>query len=230
MSAAGSTDRSVEVPLIEGQRLDQAEFHARYELMPDLKAELIDGVVHMASPVGTDHARVHGIAILWLGYYATNTLGVDVLDNASTVLGRGGEVQPDTLMRILPEFGGRTATDPRYVIGGPELAVEVSRSSRRVDLGVKRIEYERAGVLEYAVIASEPDEVIWHRLRDGQLEAVPPDGDGLYRSTAFPGLWLDPSAMLACDLRGLRAALERGLATPEHGAFVARLDEVRGRA
>ena len=230
MSAAGRTDRSVEVPMVEGQRLDRAEFHARYESMPSgIRAELIDGVVSMPSPAGAGHGRVHSTISYWLLCYREGTPDVDVLDNATTFLGPRSEVQPDAQMRILPECGGRTTPAGRYIAGGPELVVEVSQATQRGDLGSKRIEYERAGVLEDVVIAAEPDEVIWHRLRDGRLEAVPADGDGLYRSTAFPGLWLDPSAMLACDLRGLRAALERGLATPEHGAFVARLNEVRDR-
>ena len=39
--------------LVEGQRLDQPTFHALYEAMPPgTRAELIDGVVYMPSPVG----------------------------------------------------------------------------------------------------------------------------------------------------------------------------------
>jgi hypothetical protein len=79
------------------------------------------------------------------------------------------------------------------------------------------------------VRALDPDEVLWHVLRDRRLVAVPPDADGLYRSTVFPGLWLDPGALLARDGRRLRAVLDRGLATPEHAAFVARLAAARRR-
>ena len=46
MKAAPST-------LVEGQRLDQPTFHALYEAMPPgTRAELIDGVVYMPSPLG----------------------------------------------------------------------------------------------------------------------------------------------------------------------------------
>ena len=48
----------------------------------------------------------------------------------------------------------------------------------------------------------------------------PIGGDGLYRSTVFPGLWLDPQALLTGDRRRLRAVLDLGCATPEHAAFV----------
>ena len=84
-------------------------------------------------------------------------------------------------------------------------------------------------MLEYVVRALEPDEVLWHVLREGRLVAVPPDADGLYRSRVFPGLWLDPQALLARDTRRLRAVLDQALATPEHAAFVAKLAAARGR-
>ena len=62
------------------------------------------------------------------------------------------------------------------------------------------------------------------------MERVLPDADGLYRSEAFPGLWLDPAALLTGDLEGIIAALGRGLATPEHAAFVARLADAAANA
>jgi hypothetical protein len=49
----------------------------------------------------------------------------------------------------------------------------------------------------------------------------------LYRSTAFPGLWLDPQALLTGDRKRLREVVDLGCATPEHAAFVARLAAAR---
>ena len=48
-------------PLQNGDRLTADEFERRYDAMPDLKkAELINGVVYMASPVSMeDHAAPH---------------------------------------------------------------------------------------------------------------------------------------------------------------------------
>ena len=66
--------------------------------------------------------------------------------------------------------------------------------------------------------------------RDGRLVEVGPGPDGIYRSQVFPGLWLDPVALLAGDHRALRAIVERGVATPEHAAFVARLAGAGGGA
>jgi Uma2 family endonuclease len=160
---------------------------------------------------------------MWLGYYRENTPGAQVLDNASIALYSMGEPQPDAQLRILPDFGGRTQTERRFVRGVPELIVEVSHASRFTDLGPKFDDYERVGVQEYVVRALEPDEFFWFVLRNGRLVELPPGSDGIVRSEIFPGLWLDPKALLAGDTRRLREVVDLGLASPEHAAFVARL-------
>jgi Uma2 family endonuclease len=210
--------------LVEGQRLDQPTFHALYEAMPPgTRAELINGVVIMPSPVGPAHGRAHVPTLVWLSYYAENTPGVESLDNTSTALGLKSEPQPDALLRILPEYGGRAQTDRRFVRGVPELLVEIAHTSRYTDLGPKFEDYERVGVQEYLVRAIEPDEVLWFVLRKGRYSELSPGSDGIYRSEVFPGLWLDPEALIKGDTRRLRAVLDLGCATPEHAAFVARL-------
>lgn len=211
-------------PLVEGERLDQPSFHARYEAMPSgTRAELIGGVVFMPSPVGRAHGHAHIAAAVWLSYYAENTPGVEVLDNATAILGSKSEPQPDVLLRILPECGGQTRTERGFVRGAPELVVEIAKATRYVDLGPKLADYEQAGVLEYVVRALDPDEVLWFRQEKGSLVTMPADADGLHRSTIFPGLWLDPQALLNGDTKRLRALLDQGLATVEHAALVAHL-------
>ena len=228
MSTAERPSRVDTLPLVEGQRLDQPEFHRRYEAMPPgTRAELINGVVHMPSPVGRGHGKAHFSTILWLGPYEEATPGVEGLDGATTILGWKSEPQPDALLRILPECGGQTRDERTFVRDAPELVVEVAKATRYIDLGPKLEDYERAGVREYIVRALDPDEVIWHVIREGRLVAVPPGAEGLYRSEVFPGLWLDPRALLAHDRAAVRAALDRGLVTPEHAAFVARLATAR---
>ncbi|WP_435005184.1 Uma2 family endonuclease [Tundrisphaera lichenicola] len=211
-------------PLIAGQKLSQADFHERYEATPPgFRAELIGGIVVMPSPVGNRHGIISAGALFWLGYYRSRTRGVEVSDNATAILDDLGEVQPDALLRIKPENRGQTRKHGKYIGGAPELVVEVADSSKATDLGAKLADYERAGTREYVVLAIEPDEVHWHELRDGRLVRVAPDPDGLYRSRVFPGLWLDPNALLNDDGSALVAVLERGLATEEHAAFVADL-------
>ncbi len=210
--------------LVEGQRLDQPTFHALYEAMPPgTRAELIDGVVYMPSPLGLEHGVAHVPVMVWLDYYAEHVPGVEVMDNASTILGWRGEPQPDGLLRIRPDFGGRTWNEGGFVHGGPELVVEVSKSSRYVDLGPKKADYERAGVQEYIVRAIDPDEIYWFGQEQGELVQRSIGADELHRSTVIPGLWLDPVALLTGDRRRLRAVIDLGCATLEHAEFVARL-------
>ena len=52
-----------------------------------------------------------------------------------------------------------------------------------------------------------------------------PEDDGTLRSTVFPGLWLDPSALVEEDFDRLLEVLQSGLDSPEHAEFVARLRE-----
>jgi Uma2 family endonuclease len=223
MTDRTSTNASPKL-LVEGQRLDQPAFHALYEGMPPgTRAELIDGVVYMPSPVSSEHGIAMVPVIVWLSYYAENTSGVEVLDNATTILGWKSEPQPDGSLRLLSECGGRTSIESGFVHGAPELVVEVAKATRYVDLGPKLKDYERAGVLEYVVRAIDPDEIYWFIQEQGALVQRPIGDDGFYRSTAFPGLWLDPVALLDGDTRRLRAVIDLGCGATEHAAFVARL-------
>jgi hypothetical protein len=210
--------------LVEGQRLDQSEFHSLYEAMPPgTRAELINGVVFMPSPVGLPHGRAHVPTMVWLSYYQENTPGVEALDNTSAAIGRKSEPQPDGLLRILSEYGGRTHAKQGFLHGVPEMMVEVAQASRYTDLGPRFDDYERAGVQEYIVHALEPSDVQWFVLRDGHFVELTPGADGIFRSEVFPGLWLDPKALIRGDTRRLRAVLDLGFATPEHADFVATL-------
>ncbi len=229
MSTTEKRTRVAAPPLVEGDRLNQPEFHRRYLAMPpETRAELIDGVVYMPSPLGIEHGESSGTVVTWLGFYKLRTPGLQVLDGATAILGRKSEPQPDAQLRILPEYGGQTQDKRGFVQGAPELVAEVAKATRYHDLGPKLDDYERAGVQEYLVRALDPDEVIWFVLRRRRLVRMPAGAGGLYRSEVFPGLWLDPQALLANDLAIMLAVLEKGLATPEHAAFIKKLAKARG--
>jgi Uma2 family endonuclease len=214
--------------LVEGLRLDQPAFHALYEAMPPgTRAELIDGVVYMPSAVSVEHGEAHVPVIVWLDYYAEQTAGVRAMDNTTTILGWKSEPQPDASLRIVPECGGRTSVERGFVHGSPELVVEVAKATRYLDLGPKLNDYERAGVLEYVVRTFDPDEVYWFVQEQGTLVRQPIGSDGIYRSSVFPGLWLDTEALLTGDRRRLRTVVDQGCATADHAAFLARLAGVQ---
>ena len=218
-------------PLESGDRLSRDEFERRFEAMPEIqKAELIDGVVIMGSPVRMQrHGRPHAHVLGWLVTFEAATPGVFVADNASARLDLDNEPQPDALLMIDPDAGGQAQiADDDYVEGAPELVVEVASSSVSFDLHAKLDAYRRSGVKEY---------VVW-RVLDGQIDWLEQDGgrfvpkaagdDGLHRSATFPGLWLDAAALLRGDLAAVLDGLRRGLASPEHLAFVERLRAAAG--
>jgi hypothetical protein len=120
-----------------------------------------------------------------------------------------------------------TSTKTVNITGAPELVVEIARSSRHYDLNAKKADYERAGVVEYVVVALEPNRVHWFIRRGDRFEDWQPGPDRIYRSEVFPGLWLDADALFAGDRRRLLTVLKRGLRTPEHADFKAKLAEAR---
>jgi Uma2 family endonuclease len=213
-------------PLENGDVLTRAEFERRYEAMPRLKkAELIEGVVYVPSPVRHRyHGHQHTHLIGWLAQYEANTPGVEASDNVTVRLDLDNEPQPDALLFIDPACGGHVLIDADgYIEGAPELVAEVASSSASYDLHAKLRVYRRNGVHEYMVWRVLDQEIDWFVLRAGQYERLLLDTEGLYRSEVFPGLWLDPTALLRGDLATVLAVVQRGLASPEHAAFVKRL-------
>ncbi len=218
------TDRDVPI-LHSGDQMDGETFLALYEQTPEgFKAELIEGTVFVASPVSYRHSNSHAGVTTWLGYYWANTPGTVLHDDPTIRLGPRKVPQPDAALRIEGPLGGRSRHEGEYIAGPPELVVEVAYSSRAIDLNRKFETYQSAGVGEYLVVVLHEARVAWWTLRDGRFEPLAPGSDGLFRSTVFPGLWLDPSALLRRDMARVIAVLTLGLDSPEHAAFVARLD------
>ncbi len=216
-------------PLIDGEHLDQPTFHNRYEAMPpSTRAELVGGVVYMPSPMSSDHGDESRNVAGWLFHYQRKTTRVKGGDGTTAKLFKQSEPQPDHHLRIPAVLGGHTHVDAGgYLVGPPELIVEVSRSSRSFDLKQKKADYERAGVLEYVVVEIDPNRIHWFLRSGARFKKHAPGADGIYRSKTFPGLWLDSEALYAEDLDRLIEVLEQGLATPEHAAFVAKLAKAR---
>ena len=215
------------LPALEnGDRLTRAEFECRYGAMPQLKkAELIEGVVYVPSPVRhRQHGSPHAHLIGWLGHYVAHTPGVEVGDNSSVRLDLDNEPQPDALLFIDPACGGQVRISADGIIeGAPELVAEVASSSVSYDLHAKLHVYRRNGVLEYMVWRVLEREIDWFVLRAGQYERLPVDAQGLHRSQVFAGLWLDPAALIRSDLATVLTIVQHSLASPEHVTFVSRL-------
>jgi Uma2 family endonuclease len=216
--------RPVPVPPLEsGDRLTRAEFERRYQATPEhFKAELIEGVVYVASPVRTFHGVPHANLITWLGVYSAATPGVSAADNTTTRLDMDNEPQPDALLRI--ERGGTsTISEDGYIKGAPELIAEIATSSAAIDLGAKQNAYRRNGVQEYLVWQTFENRLSWFRLQAEAYVLLEPDAEGIVRSGVFPGLWLAVSALLEGRMIEVLNVLQAGLADPAHLAFVEEL-------
>jgi Uma2 family endonuclease len=205
-------------PLQSGDHLSREEFHRRYLEYPHLRAELVEGVVYVSSPVSAQHGEPHLGASGWLYVYRTHTSGVSAATDTTVFLPGDNEVQPDVCLYRLPPLGrvryvslkegDETVT---YLDGAPELVVEIAASSASYDLHSKKRVYERAGVEEYIAWLIFERRIVWFRLVDGRFVEVEPDASGVIESATFPGLRLDVGAMLAGDDAAVVAELERGL-------------------
>jgi Uma2 family endonuclease len=215
------------IPVLEpGDQLPRAEFERRYHAMPACKkAELIEGVVYMPSPVRCEsHGEPHIDLSTWLGVYKASTPGVRAADNASNRLDLENEPQPDCMMFIHPDNGGQvhiSADD--YIIGPPEFVAEVAGSSVAIDRGPKLRVFRRHGVNEYLIWRVEDRRLEWNVLRGSDYVLLKADSEGVLKSEVFPGLWLHAEALLSGDLAHVLSVLQQGLASAEHQQFVERL-------
>ncbi|MBS1249131.1 MAG: hypothetical protein MAG431_00704 [Chloroflexi bacterium] len=215
------------LPLENGARLSRVEFERRYAAMPHIKkAELVEGVVYMPSPVHFNkHSEPHADIIGWLTIYRAATPGLRWGDNATLRLDMDNEFQPDILLRLDEELGGASrVSDDDFIEGPPELIVEIAASSASYDLYEKKNVYRRNGVQEYVVWRVYDEALDWFTLDEGKYHRLETGQDGILRSQVFPGLYLDLEALLAGDLPAVLEVVRAGTETEEHAAFIESLE------
>ncbi|MBD2514034.1 Uma2 family endonuclease [Nostoc sp. FACHB-973] len=215
-------------PLESGDRLTRPEFERRYAAAPHIKkAELIEGIVYIASPVRHEqHGKPHSRVITWLGVYQSLTPGVDLSVEPTVRLDLDNEPQPDAVLFIEPDAGGQTRlSSDGYIEGSPELIVEIAASSVAIDRGSKKQVYRRNGVLEYVIWQSYENQIEWFCLIDGEYQLLSPSADGIIRSQVFPGLWLAVEALLNNQMVQVLEVVQGGLKSAEHNAFVQQLQK-----
>lgn len=193
--------------LQQGDVLARTEFERRYAAMPGLKkAELIEGIVYMASPVRADvHGIPHVDLATLLRVYATKHPGLIVADNATVRLDTLNEPQPDLL--LMRTDGQAHVDSDGYISGAPELIAEIAASTASYDLHQKKRTYLRAGVLEYLVWLADENRLVWWQLKDDEFVEIPADENGLITSATFPGLVIDSHALTSGDLASALAQL-----------------------
>jgi Uma2 family endonuclease len=226
MTSTQVISQPLTLPILEnGDRLTRAEFERRYQAMPEnQKAELIEGIVYMASPLRiTHHGEPHADLLVWLGFYKAFTPNLQLGDNCTVRLDLDNEPQPDALLRIERE-GQSIIGEDGYVEGAPELIAEIAASTVSIDLHQKLHVYRRNQVQEYLVWRVYDQQFDWFRLKDGEYIQLKPTPEGIICSQIFPGLWLDKSALLLGDLAQVLTVLQQGLATAEHQDFVKKIN------
>jgi Uma2 family endonuclease len=155
------------------------------------KADLIDGVIYMASPENTDANDLFVWLLRLIGDF------VEIRD-LGKVFGSRVAFHLDETNGPEPDIGFvSTASLHRIkrgrVEGPPELAVEiVSPESVDRDYGKKRWRYEKAGVKEYWIVDELKEKVLLLRLGPkGKFREVRPRKGELH-SQVLPGFWIRP--------------------------------------
>jgi Uma2 family endonuclease len=180
-----------------------------FDLVPDgQKADLIDGVIYMASP---DSRRSNSltafVALLLNVFNQAKQIGGEVFSSRFAFrLTKLRAPEPDVAyvrperVHLIREMGMK---------GGPDIAVEVvSRDSRTRDYGDKKRIYQKAGVEEYWIIDPLQNRVEFHRLENGRYELVPLEANDIFRSQILPGFWIKVSWLLAKPLPNAYACLQ----------------------
>lgn len=157
--------------------MDSTEFFWRYSQRPDIKhAELIEGVVYVGSPVNPErHGKPHFSLTCLLGVFAESTQGAHGILESTIRLpsdhpsGVRNQPQPDIMLYWDEEHGGSAQFDEEgWLVSPPDLAAEVSNSSKSYDLFAKKDLYARIGVREYICWQVEDGRIDWWQLVDGE--------------------------------------------------------------
>ncbi len=196
--------------LENGDRLNRDEFEQRYTLSKIKKAELIEGIVHVASPLRfTPHGKPHSNIITWLGTYQATIAGLEVGIEPTVRLDDDNEPQPDAVLFRVD--GNAKIDDDGYISGAPELIAEIAASTVSYDLHSKKRIYEINGVKEYIVWRTLERQIDWFVLENSKYNKLEPDESGIIRSQEFTGLWLNVSAILSSDMSAVLKTLQTGL-------------------
>ncbi|WP_103669955.1 Uma2 family endonuclease [Pseudanabaena sp. BC1403] len=198
--------------LENGDRLGREEFERRYTASNIKKAELIEGIVHVASPLRfTSHGKPHSQIIGWLVTYQSMVTGLEVGVEPTVRLDDDNEPQPDA---VLFRIGGNAQIDADgYITGAPELIAEIAASTVSYDLYSKKRIYERNGVKEYIVWRTLDRQIDWFVLENGEYQKLEPDDSEIIRSREFEGLWLNVNAILQNDMSAVLKTLQAGIAS-----------------
>src|SRR5262249_18154115 len=158
-----------------------------------LKADLIEGVIHVASPDNVQHYDFNSWLQIVLRMFLRarkikgRVFGYEIAFRLSAEDGPEPDLaylRPENCVRIRKSF----------VKGPADWALEiVSPDSLERDYERKRRQYERFGVAEYWIIDPLEEAMTCYRLgKGGKYKEVRPR-DGKIASEVIPGFWVKPS-------------------------------------
>ena len=155
----------------------------------DQKADLIDGVIYMASPENIEHNDVIGWLVAIIRPFVDHRrLGKVTVNRVAYRLTNKNAPEPDVAVILSKRLG-----DVRrgYVAGPPDLAIEVvSPESVHRDYELKRRRYEKSGVQEYWIIDPDERQATFFCLgEEGFIEQQPEKK--VFHSRVLPGLAVD---------------------------------------
>jgi Uma2 family endonuclease len=160
------------------------------DLIPDgQKADLLDGVIYVASPDNLEAAELQSwLAALLHGFVELTDVGKIYVSRVAYRLTDQHSPEPD--IGFLPkELAGLRRRG--YIDGPPALAIEiVSPDSVHRDYVLKRKIYEEAGVREYWIIDPDEQTVTFLCLRKGRFKERKPVKH-LWRSEVLTGFAVD---------------------------------------
>jgi Uma2 family endonuclease len=174
---------------------------------PDMKAELINGVMVVHSPATIEHDDIGGFVRPLLRMFAeTRGLGSVLGPDSLVRLDRGHKYCPDA---VILKKGRLPRPRPKQLRLVPDGVVEVlSPSNRLDDLEDKRPAYRAAGVSEIWFIDPEECQVLIDRKR-GRAYKEEIIGKGKVTSLVLPGFWLDASWLWRDPLPDLLTCLDQ---------------------
>ncbi len=220
-----TTATTASPPLADGQRLDQAEFMRRYELTPPgFTAELIGGIVHVASPLSSPHGRgscprFHLDRVVLRSHPRDRRPGQrDHADGRPRCPPARFAIAHPARMRRPGSRRGRIRRRCAGT-GGRDRSIQPEDRSRRQARRLRtrrRPGVYRRGPRHQGGSLARPS-----RRQAGCASCPIPMGSTAPRSS--PGSGSIRRRSLRKDLAGVLDVLDRGLATPEHAAFVASL-------
>jgi Uma2 family endonuclease len=171
--------------------------HSELRLMPDdgKRYELIDGEVSVTPSPSEKHQRVLGNLFLSISNHVkTKNRGRVYIGPFDVVFGEKTALQPDLLFVSTARLG---IIGPEYVLGAPDLVVEVLSPYRQsYDRVTKMEQYALHGVTEYWVVDPTAESVENYVLADSRYELKGAfAGEEILQSPLLPG-WEIPAGNL----------------------------------